>query len=101
MNRQMKLLDDKDPANVSIRKREWQTMSSYRGGHALFRIIDKSAEFGEFIVSGSVDPEFRDVDEIWVNITEYLVDDFGNDLSWYGEIRFWQPYPEKLKGVEK
>ena len=45
-------------------KREWRTMESYRGGHALFRIIDKSAEFGEFVVSGSVSPEYRDVDEI-------------------------------------
>lgn len=81
-------------------KREWRPLSSYRGGHALFRIIDKSAEIGEFIVSGSIDPEYRDADEIWTNVAEYLVDDFGNDLSFYGEIRFWQPYPKKLKGEE-
>lgn len=78
-------------------KREWRTMESYRGGHALFRIVDITTEFGELIVSGSISPEYRDVDEIWTNVAEYIVDDFGNDLSWYGEICFWQPYPKKLQ----
>lgn len=35
-------------------KREWRPLSSYRGGHALFRIINKNTEFGEFIISGSI-----------------------------------------------
>lgn len=38
---------------------------------------------------------------IWDDWREHLVDDLGNDLSGLGEIHFWQPYPEKLKGVEK
>ena len=82
-------------------KREWRTMESYRGGHALFRIINKNTEFGEFIISGSIDPKYRNVDEIWLNITEYLIDDFGNNLSWYENILFWKPYPKKLKGELK
>ena len=101
MNEQMKLLDDKDPANVSIRKKEWRTLSSYRGGHALFWGINSDTEFGEFIVSGHVDAKGGNIDENWDDWREHLVDDFGNDLSGLGEIHFWQPYPKKLKGVEK
>ena len=101
MNKQMKLLDDKDPANVAIRKREWRTLSSYRCGHALFWGINADTEFGEFIVSGHVDAKGGNIDENWEDWREHLVDDFGNDLSGLGEIHFWQPYPKKLKGVEK
>ena len=95
MSEQMKITDNKDSYNKG-----WRTMESYKGGHALFRIINKNTEFGEFIISGSIDPKYRNVDEIWLNITEYLIDDFGNDLSWYENILFWKPYPKKLKDVE-
>ena len=99
--KQTLLFDDKDPANVTIRKREWRTMSSYQGGNALFGGINTDSEFGEFIVSGHVDTISGNIDEQHDDWRKHIVDDFGNNLSALGEIHFWQPYPRRLKGVDK
>ena len=99
--KQMALFDKDAPAHVAIRKSEWRLMSTYKGEHALFWGINASTEYGEFIVSGHPDFHYGNIDEPDVDWREHLVDDFGRRLSGLGEIHFWQPYPKKLKGVEK
>lgn len=99
--KQIPLFDPKAPENIAVRKSEWRVMSTYQGGHALFWGINTDTEFGEFITSGHPDFHYGGMDEPDPDWKEHLVDDFGNRLSSLGEIHFWQPYPRKLKGVEK